>query len=615
MSVKDNSSFSKAPAFKYVAISLLSAVSVYSFGTLYSYTYPGGYYGDGIFSFNPISILLFIVCFLLLNRFLKKEILSDIGRVVISCICGFLLSVAGMYSTLMLYGNNTIFSAPVPAGLRILSTFGMALFFVPAVSELVGLTNLLFAKRQAAAPATSVLFYEKNNIIYFLVVWGLLFLSFIPLFLYSYPINFIYDAGDQVRDYMMNTLSTHHTILHSVLLGFFYNLGYQKNDPSSGLVFYTLIQMLVLSASFAFFLKYVKEKEASRGLRIVLFLAFLLNPLNAYYSISTIKGVLGGAFLIFAITFLMKIFDGKKLILNSVLFVAASVLSCLFRNNMIYALAVAGIIIALLRGGLKKGLHILLLTAIICVGYLGCNKLLMTVFNAPDPDSARESMSVPLMCLARVCINHKEELDPDIYNEILTYIDEDSISQYSFVMADDVKGNANEQLLRNNKLNFFKLFAKVGLKYPGEYIEAICGLTLGYYAPLNSPYFVTGTTKLYVTEIGYGYPGPTITDKLPFGSKIFDWLYGEKDGRLSVPLFGMLWRGAIYFWGFIYAFLYLLYKKSKGNLCILLIPLLYMLTCLLGPTSFLRYICINIFSLPIAIYLILSDDISKKVSD
>ena len=612
MSVKDNCSFVKTPVFKYIIISFLSAISVYSFGTMYALSYSGGYLGDGILSFNPISILIFIACFLLLKRFLEKEVLSDVGRIVISGILGFLISVAALYSTLMLYGNHTIFSAPVSAGLRILSVFGMAFFFVPAASELVGLTNLLFSKRRIAPPVTSKLFYEKNNIIYFLFVWALLFLSFIPLFLYSYPINFIYDAGYQVKDYMVGTLSTHHTILHSVLLGFFYSIGYQKNDPSSGLVFYSLLQMLTLSASFAFFLEYVKEKEASRGLRIVLFLMFLLNPLNAYYSISTIKGVLSGAFLIFAITLLMRIFDGKRLILNSILFVVTSILSCLFRNNMMYAVAVSGIIIVISIGGLKKKLHILLLTAVVCIGYLGCNKLLMTAFNAPDPDSARESMSVPLMCLARVCTNHADELDPDIYNEILSYIDEGSISQYSIFIADGVKANANEQLLRNNKINFFKLFAKVGLKYPGEYIEAFCGLTLGYYAPLNSPYFVTGTTKLYVANIEQGYPSPTITDKLPFGSKIFDLLYGDKEGRLAVPLFGMLWRGAIYFWGFVYAFLYLLYKKSKGNLCILLFPLLYMLTCLLGPTSFLRYICINIFSLPVAIYLILSDDISKK---
>lgn len=228
MSANDNCSFVKRPVFKYIVISLLSAVSVYSFGIVFSISNSGGYLGDGILSFNPVSILLFIACFLLLKRFFYKEILSDAGRIVISCIMGFLISVAGLCSTLMLYGNHTIFSAPISAGLRILSVFGMAFFFVPAASELVGLTNLLFSKRQVAPPTASKWFYEKNNIVYFLFVWALLFLSFIPLFLYYYPINFIYDAGYQVKDYMNGTLSTHHTILHSVLLGFFYNMGYQK---------------------------------------------------------------------------------------------------------------------------------------------------------------------------------------------------------------------------------------------------------------------------------------------------------------------------------------------------------------------------------------------------
>ena len=610
MSVNDNSSIKKSTVLKYIIIALLSAVSVFSFGTIYEITNPGVYLGDGILGFNPISLLLLMICFFILNRFFSKETFLSKGRVIVSLIMGLLMSVAALYSTLMLYGNHTIFSSDLTVYGRIFTVFGMSLFFVPMTNELIGLADLLFSKQEAAT-VSKQLFYEKNGVIYFFVVWALLFLSFVPLFLYSYPINFVSDAGYEIKDYMTGTLSTHHPLLHSIMLGFFYNIGYQKNDPFAGLVCFTLIQMLILSASFAFFLKYVRDKGAKRSLRVVLFFLFLLNPVNSYFAISTIKGVLCAAFIIFALTFLMMVFDNRKPVLNSILFIITAILSCHFRNNMLYAIAVAGIVIAIIRKGIKNRLHILLLTVIVCAGFIGSNKILMKTFNAPDADSARESMSVPLMCLARVCTYHKDELDPAIYQEILSYIDEGAISNYSFTISDGVKGTANEHLLKTNKVNFFKLVAKVGLLYPGEYVEAFCGLTAGYYAPLNSPYFLTGPMKLYTVPITDDYPMYEPEYKLPVLGGLFDYLYKEKEGRLKIPLFGMFWRGAIYFWGFVFAFLYLIYKKRPANLCIILFPFIYMLTCLLGPVSYLRYIIVNITALPLAIYLMISKDISE----
>ncbi|MBR5762883.1 MAG: hypothetical protein IK018_05240 [Lachnospiraceae bacterium] len=593
-------------------IIILSGVSVFSFGVIYKYTYPEGYHGDEIIGFQPIGILLFIVLFFLLNRFMRKEVLRAVGRIIISCIMGLLLSLASLYSTLMLYGNNTIFSSGFSFVARLLLILGMALFYVPMTSELVGLCDLLIQKNASAAEAeTSVRFYEKNNILYFFIVWGIVFLSFVPLFLYSFPVNFVYDAGYQVYEYVNNTLSMHHPLLHTVFLGFCYNLGYQKNDPTSGFILYTLVQMLTLSASFAFFLKYVKEKGASRCLRIALLLMFVLNPTNPYFAISTIKGVFSTAFLIFALTFLMKIFDGRKPVLNSILFTITAILSCLFRNNMIYAMVIAGILTVILRKGIGKRIHILVLTALICVGYLGSDCLLSRAAKANYP-SITESMSVPLMCLARTYVNHKDELDPDTRDRILAYIDEDAMAQYSLVIADPIKGGANEKLIRKYTADFLKFFVKVGSQYPGEYVEAICGLTLGYYTPINSPYFLTGITKLYTMGIPGGFPSPEISSKLPIGNAVMHYLYKDESGRLEIPVFGMFWRCAVYFWTFIFAFLYLIYRKKPGNLCILLFPLMYMLSCLLGPVSFLRYICINTISLPIVIYLIMSEDLAKE---
>ena len=153
-----------------------------------------------------------------------------------------------------------------------------------------------------------------------------------------------------------------------------------------------------------------------------------------------------------------------------------------------------------------------------------------------------------------------------------------------------------------------KLFIKVGMKYPGDYLEAICGLTIGYYMPLHSPQTLYGANDLYIVPIPGGFHSPVVTNKLPFGTKVLDYLYGKTNGRYRLPLFGILWKGAPYFWTYLFAFMYLIYKKKPGNLCVLLFPLMYMLTCFLGPVSYMRYIFINVAAFPILIYLMVAKD-------
>ena len=143
----------------------------------------------------------------------------------------------------------------------------------------------------------------------------------------------------------------------------------------------------------------------------------------------------------------------------------------------------------------------------------------------------------------------------------------------------------------------------MGLKCPKEYLETVIGLTMGYWYPLNYPYFFTGPTKLFDKPINGGYPSIENRNLLPFGGAVFEYLFNDEDGRLKIPLLGWTWRNTLYFWGYIFAFAYLCYKKDKRGLALVIIPLLYMLSCLLGPVSWMRYIYPNIATVPIIVYL------------
>lgn len=588
-----------------VIIVFLSFLNALAFG----YTLNKGdtsyqYWGTSLYGWNPACIAFFSLDCILLSRFFQEQVLQNKSRIILSGVFGILLGLSGVWGTYLLYYGGEIFSSDINAGLSACVVIGLSLFTIPLFSELVGFFDSV-QKKNLIEKNVEKRNKARNSIFYFFLIWLIIFLSFIPLFLYHWPVNFVYDASYQVLNYMTDTISLHHPILHTLLLGWAYNIGYENGDVNKGIQIYTIIQMLILSGAFAFFMKYLKDKNVIRPIRVIILLMFVFNPINAYFAISTVKGVLCAAFIILAAVFLMKTMDKGISIPNMVMFVISAILACMFRNNMSYAMVAAGIIIAFFRKNWKEKIIYLVLFVLVLVGYKSFNQALISYTNASDHDSGRESMSVPLNCLARAALNHKDDIPEDMYSEIITFIPESAIPQYNFILADSIKNAANEEYITVNKSGLIKLFIKVGLICPGEYIEAIGGLTIGYWYWLDEPYFLTGMTKLYSMPMLGEYPGITNKNLLPFGSELFDYMNGEEDGRLQIPLFGWAWRSTIYVWGFLFAFGYTIYRKNMRKLSLLMIPFMYLCTCFLGPVSWLRYIYINVAAFPIMIYLLI----------
>ena len=577
----------------------------------------GRYYGTEIFGWNPACIVFFAMECILLHRFLKTEVLKSHGRMILSITLGMLLGFLSIGSMLMYYGSNQIFDAEISIGTAIMAALGIALFAAPCFSELVGYLNRLKLTDEEEPDMDKTVPKGKKAWLYFLLVWLLVFICFVPLWLYWWPINLVYDASYQIYNYMTHSMSTHHPILHTLLLGMTYEFGWKRGNVNLGCGIYSLLQMLVLSGSFAFFMKYVYEKKIKRCFRIIILLSFAFNSVNAWFAVSTVKGVYSAAFLIVSLTFLLQFFDcesqmNMKKILRGLGFVVFGILSCLFRNNMVYAMLVAGVVIALLQKGWKQRLTIGCIFLVLLIGYKVCDEGLVRATHAHKPDTEKEKMSVPLSCLARAAIYQREKIGEANYQEICMYISEDSLDHYSILIADSIKDNANEQLLRSNKVNFLKLFVKIGIKCPGEYLESILGLTAGYVYPLNYPYFFTGTTKLSDMGIFGVYPAPELKNYLILGSDWMEYLYGDQDGRLRIPILGWCWRSTLYVWGSFFLFGYFIYRRDKRGLGIFLIPFAYLLTCFLAPVAWLRYIYINIATVPVAIYLCVGGAMIQK---
>lgn len=564
-----------------------------------------GYYGTAIMGWNPLAIAIFVLAYILIKRFIESEVIHNKGRVILSCIFGFLLSLFGVWGELMLYQSHSVFDTKEHILTALLLPLGLSLFFIPLFSEITGFVDGVkrnFSVGNAWAGKMSQ-FFDKHPVGFFFILWAVMFASYLPMFLAWWPGNFNYDAGDEIADYVVEgSLSTHHPLIHIFLLGVTYSLGLKMGLASKGLQFYTLFQMLILSAAFAFLITSVRKRKPPKFVYMTVLLVTVFNPINIYFAVTSEKGIIGVALFIFAITILFNTIENEKWNLWNVLgFVLLTAAACHFRNNMVYGVVAGGIVMSFLQKGLRKKLIIFAAIVLVFICYKTSYAGLKSAMHAKDATPVRESMSVPLQCMVNAANKHGAEL-PDAYREELgNYIPEEYWSSYSIFISDNIKGLAIEPAIAGNKINFLKLFIKMGLKYPGDYIDSIIGLTIGYWYPFDLPYWTNGFNDLAARPVGHDLEEITIKRIVPSLEKFTTWYFVE-GGRMKLPLFGWFWRGTLYTWGCLYAFGYCIYRKNKKGLSYVMIPLCYLLTCFLGPVSYLRYIYLNVALLPMMFY-------------
>lgn len=591
------------PWVRRVLITVLSYMCVLSFARVISLNGDGAVYFGGVyFGYNLSAILLFAATAWLLHRFLR---LRDRRLRVVSSIGGILLGMAIVYGGYAHYVND-IFLSVSEGILQLFLVMGISACTTPVCAELFQLParmqNWQADRAQTQPDGCFYTFMNRHHGCYFLLMWGILLLAYMPLFLSQWPGNFVFDAKYQLRNVINDSYSTHHPLLHTLLMGKAYLLGERLGNVSAGYQLYTLLQMLVLTSAFAYLLLYLYKKGVLRCIRIGVLLWFALFPMHPAFAISSTKDVLCAAFFLYYAIFLFRLLlDQEKFAWYSYGgMILAGVLLSLFRNNAAYAIGVSGILVLLyIRPLVSKAYFLVVLVAILLLNSL-CNRGLIAYTDAYSPDTYREMMSVPLQCLARAACYRGSELDPALYEEICAYIQEEDIPNYNPYVADSVKNNANELLLHYNMQNFFKLWIKVGLQFPDEYLESLITNTMGYWYPLNQGVYVSADIAIYHTLIET--ENEIIKhDYFPLVTDFYNWLFYRINYR-SIPILGYLFRNAPYVWLLVLTLLWSIYKKRYRLLMWGMLPLLYLGTCFLGPMAALRYIYCLIVCMPLLLY-------------
>lgn len=544
---------------------------------------------------NNLEYLLFFgLSYVLLGFYFKQK---DQRLRNVSLFVGLLLAssyVVGLYC----HYENNLFADTWRFVSLLLQIMGIAIATVPFSAFLFITIEKIQNRPQNQNPEK-----EKHPAFVFLFYWIMIMLCYLPVFLHTWPVNFIYDAKYQMAEVITNTYKIHHPIIHTYLMGLAYTFGQSIGNVSQGMQLYTIFQMLILAGAFSYTLTFLYRVKAPKLVRRVVFCFYALFPLNPMFAVTATKDVLFGAFFLVFVVLLVDNLRKKELFTlpQTFAFLIIGSLMLIFRKNSLYAFYVTIPFLILFVKGWRRRLQmgLLILGTLLC--FQLTNSFFIDITAAVDNGSRRESLSVPLQQLARVASYHRDEMPDELYEEFILYVQESDIALYNPYNSDAIKNNANEQLLRSNFGNFLKLWLKVGLQFPDEYLESFFTNTMGYWYLGDTYYQIGDGISSYHTLIGMG--DELIKEDLckPAGL-IYNYLFYDMKYR-EIPLFSIFFNPALYFWLLVFYFGAAFYQKQYSKMIPMIYVLAYVLTCLLGPLVALRYVYGVVVTAPVIVYL------------
>lgn len=421
-------------------------------------------------------------------------------------------------------------------------------------------------------------------------------LCWLPYYLYQYPGIMTPDSINQFEQVLgVIPYNNHHPFAHTMVFALLYKAAFAlTGDMVVSVGFYTFAQMCLLSAGMAFFISTLRQQRIRPFVLLLLTAFYALIPYHAVFSVTIWKDIpFAAAVLFFNCLLLRLILRGSLLIHERILLLFSGMMICLFRSNGWYAFLVAvPFLLFFFRKQKRQVYPCLLVTLLLCVliKYPVMNHLQVT-----QPDLI-ESLCIPTQQIAAVLCNDREltaeerELIENVVD--LTYIKE----LYNPTFADNMKElvrAGDQEYLATHKKEFLKLWISLGLRYPGDYLNAYIQQTYGYWYP-DSFYLVAEAEGVSATELGVStrhlIGGPLVVKGKELAIKL---------GSI-VPIYGTLWSMGVACWVLLFSMGTVLVRRETRKLLCYLPSVLLLFTVLIATpvaTEF-RYVYFMVYSMP-----------------
>ncbi len=561
------------------------------------------------FSIAEGKYIFFFALFLLLCFALNRAVAVKTRRVQLA---GGLLA--------FLFGTFTVLGTALHAddSLAVFGTSAHAVF--TCFAQIVGLSVMFYAllvplldcilKSDLTASRGERRYFTANKSS-FLLIWAFIFLCWLPYLLAYYPGNFSQDSFRQLS-YVIGgyPLDAGHPLIHTAYLGLFGKLGMAMGSLNHGMALYSLSQMLLLSAAFAYTLGRLCRLGVKPSLRVALLLFFALFPVNAAYSVTGWKDILFGALgLLLTVMVFEAVHDPKGYLAskrNIVMTIVVMVLFALYRNNGFHALLIfLPFFFFAFRKQLRATLTIVGSVAAALVLY---NVLVFSVFKVP-PSPPYHALSIPLQQIARTVRDHRDTMTQQQLDTINELLPVDEIGDlYKPGLSDPIKWVMNVEAYEQNKLRYLKLWAELGVRYPGTYIESFMCLNYGYWYPSTSRWVISA--RVLEDRIEFPYAEyPLARHSLWPAAETFLARFGAVK-LASLPPLSLLYGTGIQFWVLLFSMAVIWVKRRRCWLPFVPSLALWLTTIASPVCAEYRYIYMLVLTAPVCLIMALT--LSKK---
>lgn len=386
------------------------------------------------------------------------------------------------------------------------------------------------------------------------------FVLWLPYFLTYYPGILSDDSFDQLKQVLgLLPYSNHHPWLHTLLIGLLYRIGTAiGGNPNAGVAFFIIIQMLVMSAIYAYLITTLHRHHVRKFFLLLSLLFYALFPLQALYSITMWKDILfSGVFLLMS-TLLWQLGTEKPTKLRYISYVLTGILLCLFRSNGFYTYLFCLPFFVWLFNRIRKPL--LLASCLTLAAVWLFKGPVMSVCHVSEPDAV-ESLSIPLQQISGTIASQglsclTEEESALLGQAIdLNRIAEEYYSHISDPIKNLIRYSGDQDFLLHHKLDFLQLYLRLGLRYPKEYLLAYINQTYGYWYP-DVSYWV------FIAELPDNALALCQSSRLPEGVTLFIGKFCS--AYEAIPIYRLFWRIGTYIWIMLICFAAVIHKKSRA---------------------------------------------------
>ncbi len=566
---------------------------------------------NGPFKFCTFALLIQGLFFYFLYQkyyFQKKE--THYTTTILAILFSLFMIVGYSYNVTdswnLIFGNTKLFL------LSIIMFVGYFIFFNASI-------NLLYEFIKTKSKEESVTKNKIFNFIFnehpFISTFIILFVCYLPYIIAFYPGILSPDPSNQIKQFygiptkyndysvMLDenvTITNHHPVLHTVILGGLTYFGKTIGSENFGVFIYSILQTLFLITLLSYTISYMKKLNTPIWFRIVSLLIYMFVPIYPLYGMSTLKDVI---FAILVIFYIIKLFElircaNNKINIKEIITVIILMLFItLFRNNGIYLVLMSFPFLLIID---KQNRFKLLITLLIPImSYYGFEKVLLPSLKI-TPGSVREVLSIPFQQTARYVKYYPDDIseeDKNAIDKILTY---DTLAKrYDPEKSDPVKNKYNKYATKDDLKNYFKAWIHGLVKHPNVYIEATLNNTYGYFYPDAKRWYVYYSYDTRLSEDG------------------IDYHYNNLDGLRNtlsnyavafpyIPILGSIVSIGFCTWLCMLMWAFIMREKKYKYLIYLMPVVSLILVCVASPVNtYFRYTLGYTFAIPIliAIYL------------